>query len=114
MGTKKVIAWGTYDRANTSFSAIGIAMGYLGTLLSLGAVWVSIRPMTMLLAPTGKFGQFFGFWELTDKFSGILGPIAFRFLAMFFNYSLTLISLIDFFMAGFFILQKVGVNKVNA
>lgn len=80
--------------------------GSLGGV-ALGAVWTSIRPLLIELSPKKQVGQFFGFAELADKFSGIFGPIIFGALATHYNYSAALISLLVFFIVGLIILQKV-------
>ncbi len=83
-----------------------VGVGMLGGI-ALGAVWTSSRPMLLSLSPKHNVGQFFGYTELADKFSGILGPIIFGALASWYNYSIALTSLLVFFVIGFFVLQKV-------
>ena len=83
-----------------------VFVGMLGGI-ALGAVWTSSRPMLISLSPKHNVGQFFGYTELADKFSGILGPIIFGALASWYSYSLALTSLLVFFVVGFFVLQKV-------
>lgn len=83
-----------------------LAVGMLGGV-ALGAVWTSSRPMLITLSPKHSVGQFFGYTELADKFSGILGPIIFGALASWYSYSVALISLLVFFVIGFVVLQKV-------
>lgn len=83
--------------------------GVLGGI-ALGTVWTAMRPLLLRIAPEKKVGQFFGFMELTDKFSGIIGPIVFGFLAAFYSYSTAIISLFVFFLAGLILLQKVNVK----
>lgn len=80
-----------------------------GTLggAALGAVWAAQRPLLVDLVEHAKIGQFFGFLELTNKFSGILGPILFGYLAYFVDYASALLSLIFFFVAGLIILRNV-------
>lgn len=85
-----------------SFVTVGILGG-----IALGAVWTSSRPMLLSLSPKHNVGQFFGYTELADKFSGILGPIIFGALATWYSYSLALISLLVFFIVGFAMLQRV-------
>ena len=68
--------------------------------VAMGAVWTASRPLLIHLAPKKKIGQFFGFTELTDKFSGIFGPILFGYLASVYNYSIALYSLTIFFAIG--------------
>ncbi|MCX6708213.1 MAG: MFS transporter [Candidatus Woesearchaeota archaeon] len=85
-----------------------IIAGMLGGA-ALGAVWTAQRPKLVELVSKAKVGQFFGFLELTDKFSGIIGPVVFGALATFVNYTAALLSLIVFFAAGLLFLR--GVRK---
>ena len=80
--------------------------GILGGI-ALGTVWTAMRPLLLQIAPKKKTGQFFGFMELSDKFSGVIGPIIFGFLVVRANYSIAIISLIVFFVLGLITLQKV-------
>lgn len=81
--------------------------GCLGGI-AMGAVWTASRPLLINLAPKNKIGQFFGFTELTDKFSGVLGPIVFGYFATF-NYTYALYSLLIFFIIG--IIFMIFVNE---
>jgi len=83
-----------------------VIAGILGGA-ALGAVWTAQRPKLVELVARAKVGQFFGFLELTDKFSGILGPIVYGLLATFVNYTAALLSLVLFFVAGLFCLRSV-------
>lgn len=83
-----------------------IIAGMIGGV-ALGAVWTSIRPMLIRLSPKKHIGQFFGFTELADKFSGVIGPIIFGALATEYSYNASLISLLVFFIVGLIVLQKV-------
>jgi UMF1 family MFS transporter len=74
---------------------------------ALGAVWTASRPMLIALAPKIKVGQFFGLDELTDKFSGVLGPIIFGFLVVAVNYNFAMVSVGLFFVIGLIALSKV-------
>src|SRR3989344_5353590 len=74
---------------------------------ALGTVWTAQRPKLLSLVKEADIGQFFGFLELTNKFSGILGPIVFGFLAHKVSYPAALISLIVFFALGLLSLRGV-------
>ncbi len=80
-----------------------------GTLggAALGAVWTAQRPKLLEMVQHAHAGQFFGFLELTNKFSGILGPIMFGALVHFANYTAALLSLLLFFGAGLFFMRGV-------
>ena len=83
--------------------------GILGGI-ALGSVWTAMRPLLLQIAPKKKEGQFFGFMEMSDKFSGVIGPILFGFLAVRTSYSIAISSLIIFFVLGLIALQKVKVK----
>ena len=86
-----------------------VAAGILGGV-ALGTVWTAMRPLTVHLSPKKNMGQFFGYMELTDKFSGIVGPIVFGYLAANVSYSAALVSLFFFFAAGLLALRKVVIT----
>lgn len=73
--------------------------GALGGI-SLGAVWTSTRPLLISISPKKSIGEYFGFSELSSKFSGIFGPVLFGWLASVYNYHAALLSLIGFFVLG--------------
>lgn len=85
-----------------SFVLIGSVGG-----VALGLVTTASRPKLVELVPKDKIAEYFGFFELTDKFSGVLGPIIFGFLVVSYGYPSALISLIVFFVAGLLLLQFV-------
>ncbi len=83
-----------------------IIAGILGGV-ALGIVWTAMRPLLVELSPKRKIGQFFGFLELSGKFSGVIGPIVFGYLVVASGYKAALLSLLLFFGLGLAILQKV-------
>ncbi len=83
-----------------------VVAGVLGGA-ALGMVWTAQRPKLLNMVGDSKAGQFFGFLELTNKFSGIVGPVLFGFLASFVNYGAALLSLVVFFVLGLFLLKFV-------
>ncbi len=93
----------------SSFGSFVFA-GSLGGI-ALGTVWTAMRPMTVRLSPKKNIGQFFGYMELTDKFSGVLGPIVFGYLAANVSYTAALVSLFVFFGAGLAALRQVVVHE---
>ena len=74
---------------------------------ALGGSWTLTRPMLVDLAPKHKLAELFGFQGLTEKFSGVIGPIVFGFLVVNFNYSAALASLLVFFVLGLILLLRV-------
>lgn len=82
--------------------------------VALGMVGAASRPKLIELAPRDKIAEYFGFFELTDKFSGVLGPIIFGYLVFNYGYDTGLLSLGLFFIAGLMFLYLVpNVNEKN-
>ncbi len=112
-GSKRVLVWSgiawiavigllLFVTNLTMFIIAGILGG-----AALGAVWTAQRPKLLEIVSRAKVGQFFGFLELTNKFSGVFGPIVFGGLARFVSYQAALISLIVFFLLGLYFLRMV-------
>ena len=59
------------------------------------------------LSKKKNIAEFFGFLGLTEKLSGVIGPILFGFVASRYSYQSALVILLVFFALGFIILQKV-------
>lgn len=112
-GSKKVLAWAgiawilvicllLFVSNLTMFIIAGVLGG-----AALGAVWTAQRPKLIEMVSRSNVGQFFGFLELTNKFSGVLGPIIFGALAKFVSYQSAMLSLIVFFILGLLCLRSV-------
>jgi MFS transporter, UMF1 family len=86
-----------------------IFAGLLGGV-AWGAFMTCARPLLLEISPKNKVAEFFGFSELANKFSGIIGPIAFSILVVFWNYSAALLLLLLFFIVGGFFIQKCRVR----
>jgi len=86
----------------TMFIVAGIFGG-----AAMGTVWTAQRPKLLSMVQDKKVGQFFGFLELTNKFSGVLGPIVFGAFARFVSYQAAMLSLLVFFAIGLILLRKV-------
>lgn len=82
-----------------------LAVGLIGGA-ALGAIWTLNRHMVTLLSPEEKIAEFFGFEGLTEKFSGLLGPIIFGYLAFAYGYTPALVSVIAFFLIGLALMRK--------
>lgn len=76
----------------------------------LGAIQAASRAFVSRLTPKGKEGEVFGFYALCGKSSAILGPLLLGTVshALGGNQRVALLSLTLFFVAGFFLLQRVG------
>lgn len=81
-----------------------VVLGCIGGI-ALGTVWTAQRPKLLSLIQEKKSGQYFGFLELANKFSGVFGPLIFGAAVKFANYSVALMSLIVFFLIGLLLLR---------
>lgn len=95
---------------NIKTSAAFIAGGIIGGA-ALGAIWTGNRHMIVRLSPGHKIAEIFGIEGLTEKFSGVMGPIVFGFLATYVSYQAALFSIVILLIAGFVILRQVPENK---
>jgi UMF1 family MFS transporter len=60
------------------------------------------------MAPLSKSAEFFGFYNVSSKFAGIIGPALFALVGQLTGSSrLSIISIIIFFLAGALVLNKV-------
>ncbi len=80
---------------------------------ALGAIWTLNRQMIATISPKQKIAEIFGYEGLTEKFSGVFGPIIFGYLAFVYGYTATLISVLGFFLLGLFLIRKVKVTIVR-
>lgn len=93
--------------AATPFLALG---GLLGIVL--GGTQALSRSLFSQMIPDGKEGEYFGFYEISDKGTSWLGPLVF---AISFDvtgsYQVAIISIAAFFVAGFLLLLLVPVRR---
>ncbi len=114
LGTKKsiLLALGVY----TIIAILGYFMQkpahfwLLAFLVSMvqGGTQALSRSMYASMAPASKSGEFFGFYNVSSKFAGIIGPTLFGVVGQLTGTSrISIISIIIFFLAGAGILAKV-------
>jgi len=64
------------------------------------------------MLPRGKTAEFFGFYGMSSKFAGIVGPLVFAVISQSTGSSrLSIFSLIAFFIVGALLLSRVDVQK---
>ena len=64
------------------------------------------------MLPREKTAEFFGFYGMSSKFAGIVGPLVFAVVSQLTGTSrLSIVSLIIFFIVGAFLLSRVDVEK---
>ncbi len=89
------------------FMALGLLLGIV-----LGGSQALSRSLFSQLIPKGKEGEYFGFYEISDKGTSWLGPLLFglTFQATG-SYQAAIISLISFFIIGFFALLAIPMRR---
>jgi len=77
----------------------------------LGGIWTITRPILVELSPKAKIAELFGYQGLTEKFSGVIGPALFGYVATFIDFRQALLVVIGLFLAGALVLSFVKKNK---
>ncbi|GAB1691769.1 MFS transporter [Krasilnikovia sp. M28-CT-15] len=89
------------------FMLLGIAIG-----LVLGGSQALSRSLFSQLIPAGREGEYYGFYEISDKGTSWLGPLAFGLVYQLTNsYRIGIVSLIVFFVAGGILLAMVPMRR---
>jgi UMF1 family MFS transporter len=104
-----IISWAVLTTmiffSNDKFSFLIIG-GFAGTFL--GSTQALSRSFMSILTPDDKKTEFFGFYSLFEKTSTILGPLTFGLVSWLTgNQRYAVISIIIFFIAGYFLFRKV-------
>ncbi|MGC5333290.1 MFS transporter [Micromonospora sp. DT62] len=93
--------------APVPFMILGAAIG-----LVLGGSQALSRSLFSQLIPAGKEGEYYGFYEISDKGTSWLGPLAFGIVFQLTNsYRVGLVSLLIFFVVGFLLLLAVPIRR---
>lgn len=70
------------------------------------------RSLFAQMVPRDRSSEFFGFFSVSDKAAGILGPLLFALsIALLGSYRSAILSVIVFFVAGAFVLAKVDIAE---
>ncbi|WP_341715682.1 MFS transporter [Micromonospora sp. FIMYZ51] len=89
------------------FMVLGAGIG-----LVLGGSQALSRSLFSQLIPAGKEGEYYGFYEISDKGTSWLGPLAFGLVFQLTNsYRVGLVSLLIFFVVGFLLLLAVPMRR---
>ncbi|WP_428965452.1 MFS transporter [Micromonospora fluostatini] len=93
--------------APVPFMILGAMIG-----LVLGGSQALSRSLFSQLIPEGKEGEYYGFYEISDKGTSWLGPLAFGLVFQLTNsYRVGLVSLLIFFVVGFALLAAVPIRR---
>ncbi|WP_405109077.1 MFS transporter [Micromonospora sp. NBC_01405] len=95
------------EKAPLPFMILGGAIG-----LVLGGSQALSRSLFSQLIPAGKEGEYYGFYEISDKGTSWLGPLAFGLVFQLTqSYRVGLVSLLIFFVVGFALLAAVPIRR---
>ncbi|MET7967355.1 MFS transporter [Micromonospora sp. NPDC005305] len=93
--------------APVPFMVLGGCIG-----LVLGGSQALSRSLFSQLIPVGKEGEYYGFYEISDKGTSWLGPLAFGLVfQLTSSYRVGLVSLLIFFVVGFALLAAVPIRR---
>ncbi|MET8044085.1 MFS transporter [Micromonospora sp. NPDC005215] len=93
--------------APVPFMILGAGIG-----LVLGGSQALSRSLFSQLIPAGKEGEYYGFYEISDKGTSWLGPLAFGLVfQLTASYRVGLVSLLIFFVVGFVLLAAVPIRR---
>ncbi len=114
LGTKRTImvglAWyacitiaGYFMTVGWHFWALAFAVGMVQ-----GGTQALSRSLFGLLAPKARSAEFYGFYDVSSKFSGIAGPLLFAVVGQIMGSSrLSIVAVIVFFLGGIALLSRV-------
>ena len=89
-------------------SALHFWLLAIGVGMVQGGTQALSRSLFALMTPQSKSAEFFGFFDISQKFSGMVGPAIFGLIGHLTGSSrLSILALIVFFIGGMFMLEKV-------
>lgn len=87
----------------------------IGVGMVQGGTQALSRSLFALMTPKKKSAEFFGFFDVSQKFSGIIGPAIFGLIGHLTGSSrISIFALIFFFVGGMFLLEKVRLPEAIA
>ncbi len=94
-----------FNTTYTTFLLVGIFGGAF-----LGGLWTVTRPLLVSLTPKEKISELFGYQGLTEKFGGVIGPLAFGTVASLWGFRQALLVIIVLFALGAITLKFVKIK----
>ncbi len=80
--------------------------------LGLGSVQACSRGLVRLFVPAGRDAEFYGFFAICQKFSAVIGPLAYGAIASLWgDQRIAIASVMVFFIAGLILLARVNVAR---
>lgn len=114
IGSKRAILAGLYFYLGITFAAIFVREVWHFWALAIavgmvqGGTQAISRSFFASMIPSGRTAEFFGFYDISSKFSGILGPAVFGLITQAAGSSRLAIAVLSYtFILGIFILKKV-------
>jgi MFS-type transporter involved in bile tolerance (Atg22 family) len=102
-----VSVWGFFMATAVEFWLLAVLVG----LVQGGSQGLS-RSLFGNMVPKAQSAEFFGFYDMSSKFAGLLGPLMFAVVGQLFGSSrLSIISLIVFFVVGGLVLARVNEDE---
>lgn len=102
-----VVIWAFFCKNAKEFYFVGMLAG-----IAIGSSQSSSRTMLALLTPREKTAEFFGFYSVTGRLASIFGPLVYGEISRITgNQRWAILSVIMFFVVGFFVLQTVNEEK---
>ncbi len=104
-----VCGWAAFCRTKTEFFVIGAIAG-----LGIGSLQSASRAVVSVLTPTGRAGEFFGFWGLFARLGGVIGPLVMGELATSHGFRFAVLANAGFFLAGLGVVLAVRLPRTGA
>ncbi len=105
-----IYVFGFFMTEAWQFWAVAIAVATV-----LGGVQGLSRSIYASMIPEGRSTEFFGFYSVSSKFAGIVGPLVFALVGQTMGTSRWgILSLVMFFVAGFVLLTRVDIDAGRA
>jgi UMF1 family MFS transporter len=104
------LAFGLQKGSAVQFYVLGVAIGVV-----LGGTQALTRSLFGQMTPVGKEAEYYGLYEISDKGTSWLGPLAFGLAVQLTDsYRVAIVSLVVFFVLGFLLLARVDVRAAAA
>lgn len=118
VGTKRsvMIGLGWYALLTVAGYFMNTAWHFWALAFSVGMVQGGTQALSRSLysqmAPKARSAEFFGFYDVSSKFAGIVGPLLFGIVSQIAGQSrLSIVALIIFFVGGIILLTRVDENE---
>lgn len=104
-----VCAWAAKCSSVQEFYAIGVLAG-----IGMGGLQSASRAVVATLTPTGRSGEFFGYWGLFAKLAAMIGTFSFGWMVTQFDYRSAILFNGGFFLVGLIVLIPLSLKPRDA